>query len=55
MKEIDSINVMEYFSLYNKQWTLHIIGELNGQYVKLCKLKDDFSDIVFWGFHLLQY
>ena len=21
---------------------MHIIGELNGQYVKICKLKDDF-------------
>lgn len=33
---------MEKFSLFDKQWTPHIIGELNGQYVKLCKLKDDF-------------
>ncbi len=33
---------MEKFSLFHKQWTPHIIGELNGQYVKLCKLKDDF-------------
>jgi len=33
---------MEKFSLFEKQWTPHIIGELNGQYVKLCKLKDDF-------------
>lgn len=28
--------------MFEKQWTPHIIGELNGQYVKLCKLKDDF-------------
>lgn len=42
MKEIQSINIMEKFSLFEKQWTPHIIGELNGQYVKLCKLKDDF-------------
>lgn len=33
---------MEKFSLFDKQWTPHIIGELNGQYVKLCKLKDEF-------------
>ena len=42
MKEIQSVNVMEKFSLFDKQWTPHIIGELNGQYIKLCKLKDDF-------------
>ena len=42
MKEIQSINIMHHFSLFEKLWTPHIIGELNGQYVKLCKLKDDF-------------
>ena len=42
MKNIDSINIMEKFSLFNEQWTPKIIGELNGQYVKICKLKDDF-------------
>jgi len=33
---------MKKFSLFEKEWTPFIIGELNGQYVKLCKLKDDF-------------
>ena len=42
MKKIDSINLMEKFSLFTKEWTPKIIGELNGQYVKICKLKDDF-------------
>jgi len=42
MKEITPINIMEKFSLFTKTWTPHIIGELNDQYVKLCKLKDDF-------------
>lgn len=42
MNEITSINITEKFSLFEKLWTPHIIGELNGQYVKLCKLKDDF-------------
>ena len=42
MTDIKAINIMEKFSLFDKQWTPHIIGELNGQYVKLCKLKDDF-------------
>ena len=42
MKKIESINLMDKFSLFTKQWTPQIIGELNGQYVKICKLKDDF-------------
>ena len=37
-----SINIAQKFSLFDALWTPHIIGELNGQYVKLCKLKDDF-------------
>lgn len=42
MKKIKPINIMNKFSLFNKKWTPKIIGELNGQHVKLCKLKDDF-------------
>ncbi len=42
MQEIAAINIAEKFSLFDKLWTPHIIGELNGQYVKLCKLKDEF-------------
>ena len=42
MEKIEPINVMNKFSLFNEKWTPKIIGELNGQYVKLCKLKDDF-------------
>ena len=42
MKKIEAINLMDKFSLFTKQWTPQIIGELNGQYVKICKLKDDF-------------
>lgn len=36
------INIMEKFGQIERLWTPHIIGELNGQYVKLCKLKDEF-------------
>ncbi len=36
------INIAQKFSQFDALWTPHIIGELNGQYVKLCKLKDDF-------------
>ena len=42
MGKIEPINVMNKFSLFDEKWTPKIIGELNGQYVKLCKLKDDF-------------
>lgn len=42
MKKIESINIMKKFSLFNEEWTPKILGELNGQYVKVCKLKDDF-------------
>ncbi|MBP6623566.1 MAG: cupin domain-containing protein, partial [Chitinophagaceae bacterium] len=39
---IKPLNIMEKFSLFDKQWTPHIIGELNEQYVKLCKHRNDF-------------
>ena len=42
MEKIEPINIMDKFSLFNEEWTPKIIGELNDQYVKLCKLKDDF-------------
>ena len=40
MKKIEPIT--NKFSLFNDEWTPKIIGELNNQYVKVCKLKDDF-------------
>ena len=42
MKKIEPINIMDKFSLFNEEWTPKIIAELNGQHVKVCKLKDDF-------------
>jgi mannose-6-phosphate isomerase-like protein (cupin superfamily) len=42
MKKIEPIDVMKKFSLFQKEWTPQIIGELNDQYVKICKLKGDF-------------
>ena len=42
MKKIEPINIMNKFLLFNEKWTPKIIGELNDQYVKVCKLKDDF-------------
>lgn len=48
--EIRPLDIMGKFSLIEKYWTPHIIGELNGQYVKLAKLKDDFV----WHSHDLE-
>ncbi len=42
MQQIESINILEKFSLFEKLFTPHIIGELNGQYVKLSKMKNAF-------------
>ncbi len=42
MKKIEPINLNKKFSLFNEKWTPKIIGELNSQYVKICKLKNDF-------------
>ena len=42
MEKIQSINLKDKFSKFDKQWTPYIIGELNNQYVKLCKMKDNF-------------
>jgi mannose-6-phosphate isomerase-like protein (cupin superfamily) len=42
METINPINIQEKFAKIKKVWTPYIIGELNGQQVKLCKLKDEF-------------
>ena len=42
MKKIEPINITKKFTLFKEQWTPKIIAELNGQYVKVCKLKNDF-------------
>ena len=47
MEKIQSINLKDKFSKFDKQWTPYIIGELNSQYVKLCKMKDNFV----WHMH----
>ncbi|MEN0049013.1 MAG: cupin domain-containing protein [Bacteroidota bacterium] len=36
------INLHEKFSLFQDQWTPKLIGELNGQHVKLAKLEGEF-------------
>lgn len=36
------INLEEKFGLFNEHWTPKIIGELNGQFVKIAKVKGEF-------------
>ena len=36
------INITEKFSLFNDYWNPRIVGELNGQLVKLVKFKGEF-------------
>ncbi len=39
---MNTVNIHEKFNLFSENWTPKIIGELNGQQVKLAKLKDEF-------------
>ena len=39
---MDKINLLEKFGMFNEHWSPKIIGELNGQQVKLVKLKGEF-------------
>ena len=44
---MDKINLSQKLSLFNDYWNPRIIGELNGQFVKLAKFKGEFD----WHFH----
>ncbi len=39
---MDKINLKEKFSLFSEYWSPKIVGELNGQLVKLAKFKGEF-------------
>jgi len=39
---MEKINLQEKFSLFSEHWSPKIVGELNGQHVKLAKLKGEF-------------
>ena len=39
---MDKVNLAEKFALFADRWSPKIVGELNGQYVKLAKLKGEF-------------
>ena len=36
------VNIIEKLALFNEHWSPKIVGELNGQHVKLAKLKGEF-------------
>ena len=44
---MQSVNLQEKFDLIDQYWSPRIAGELNGQYVKLAKLKEQFL----WHLH----
>ncbi len=44
---MQKINLNQKLSLFNEHWKPHIVGELNGQYVKLGKFKGPFT----WHHH----
>ena len=37
-----AINILEKYNLFSEVWTPKILGELNDQYIKIAKVKDDF-------------
>ena len=39
---MDKINIADKFASFSEHWQPHIIGELNGQEVKLAKLQGEF-------------
>ena len=39
---MEKVNLAEKFNLFNEYWSPRIVGELNGQYVKLAKFKGEF-------------
>ena len=44
---MNKINLVEKFGLFNEYWSPKIVGELNGSYIKLAKLKGEFD----WHHH----
>ena len=40
---LEKLCVAEKFDMFDEYWTPKIIGEMNGQYIKLAKLKGEFS------------
>ena len=47
---MEKVNLAEKFGLFEDYWSPKIVGELNGQYVKLAKLKGEFM----WHEHKVE-
>jgi mannose-6-phosphate isomerase-like protein (cupin superfamily) len=47
---MDKVNLAEKFALFDEYWSPRIVGELNGQQVKLAKLKGEFV----WHHHEVE-
>lgn len=43
METLSKVNLMDKFSLFEDQWSPKIVGELNGQFVKLAKVEGSFD------------
>ncbi len=39
---MEKVNILEKLSLFSDHWNPRIVGELNGQHVKLAKLRGEF-------------
>lgn len=39
---METINLLQKFSLFNDLWSPKIVGELNGQQIKLAKVQGEF-------------
>ena len=39
---LETVNLAEKFSRFSDQWSPKLVGELNGQYVKLARLEGEF-------------
>lgn len=46
-KQLDKVNLAEKFSLFQDHWNPRIVGELNGQQVKIAKFQGPFE----WHHH----
>lgn len=42
MSTMSKVNIAEKFALFSEHWQPKIVGELNGQHVKLAKLQGEF-------------
>ena len=39
---MEKVNLLQKFALFNDQWSPKIVGELNGQHIKLAKVEGPF-------------